>query len=112
MNYHIVYLIVLNGELRFVSKCRLDALNCQNDINTSVGKAVLDEWHIHDVEAKNIAEVRFQASYNGDFAECYCIDLSQYSKDSVITLENSIKFTYNDILTLLKRSEYYDTTIF
>ena len=112
MKYKTVYVVVNGGELVFASTRLSDSRNYMEELINSETNDVLNEWGIDDADFDDQFEAAYQAGFDGDSLECYRIDLSKYSPEDSIIIEDNIELNYTDIIDALERSEYDDTTYF
>ena len=112
MEYKIIYVVLHGGDLEFASTRRSAANNYMEHIIASGTNDVLDEWGIEDADESDQMEAAYQAGFDDDSLECYRVDLSKYSDEDSIILDNDIDLSYADIIDALQRSEYDDTTDF
>jgi hypothetical protein len=112
MKYKTIYVVIHGGELAFASVRRSDSLNYMEDLINSATNDVLNEWEIDDADFDDQFEAAYQAGFDGDSLECHRIDLSKYSPDESIIVDDDIELNYADITDALERSEYDDTTYF
>lgn len=112
MKYKIVYVVVHGDELKFASTSRIAANNYKEHFFNSAADEVLNDWGIDDADENDQMEAAYQAGFDEDHIECYRVDLSKFSEDEPVILDDDTELDYNDIITTLGKSKYDELTDF
>ena len=97
-----IYIVIRNDQLAFASQSKTTADNYITHIICSETEDVLEEWGIENATAKDLYAAAFQAGINGDSISSYQLDLSQYTIDEPIILENNTVLNCKDIIKALQ----------
>lgn len=99
-----VYYVVNEGEVKFASYDRDEAISFANEKNDEDINDVLEDWGYDDeddISEKRMNEAAFQAGYDGSVYEVHKIDLSKHSEDDTIKLDDGTEIDVSDIIESL-----------
>lgn len=106
MQKNIVYVVVKEEELVFVSSDLEEANDYKMNDSIEATADVLEEWDNDDPSEEDIVAASFQAGYDGDNCEIFSVDISKYVKGDTVELDDGSEVDYNKIVKLLKENEF------
>lgn len=102
-----VYYVVNEGEVKFASYDKDEANNFADKNNDEDTNEVLENWGYgdeDDISEKRMAEAAFQAGFDGGIYEVFKIDLSKFSEDDTITLDDGTEIDVSEIIEKLNEN--------
>lgn len=102
MKYNVVYVVLNQGEVMFVSVEKEEAEGFASEQNFRARQAVLDEWGNDDPTEKDIAEADVQAGFDGDYYEVKKVNIGGKTEDDIVELMDGTEIAVSDILANLE----------
>lgn len=105
MKYDIVYVVMCEGEVLYVSKEEESAEGYADNQGYKARQEVLDEWGNDDPTENDIAEADFQAGFDGDYYEVVKVNISNLTENDMVEFPDGSEIEVSDILKKLRTSE-------
>ena len=105
MNYDIVYIVVNEGEVEYVSVDEELAEAYADNQMYDARQEVLDEWGNDDPTDKDIAEADFQVGFDGGCYKVVEVNICDKTEDDIIELLDGSEIEVRAILKKLDEDE-------